>query len=66
MRTWTRVGWDLQVCLPTNAQIAMTVSFANAGLGAALSRAYNNWAHDFCATNPDRLKICVHRTGRRY
>ena len=52
-----RVGWDLQVCLATNAQVAMTVSFTNAPLGAALSRAYNNWAYEFCATNPDRLKF---------
>jgi predicted TIM-barrel fold metal-dependent hydrolase len=52
-----RVGWDLQVCLPTNGQIAMTVSFTDAQLGAALARAYNNWAYDFCANHPDRLKF---------
>jgi predicted TIM-barrel fold metal-dependent hydrolase len=29
---------------------------ADAGLAAAISRAYNNWLHDFCAYAPGRLK----------
>jgi predicted TIM-barrel fold metal-dependent hydrolase len=28
----------------------------DAGLAATISRAYNNWLHDFCAHAPDRLK----------
>jgi len=41
-------GWDVQVSLPTNGHLGAEISLKDVGFGAALSRAFNNWAHDFC------------------
>ena len=54
-----RHGWDIQVLLPTgnNGNFAYSMALKDAALGAAMCRAYNNWAHDYCSTNPKRLKF---------
>ena len=54
-----RYGWDIQVLLPTgsNGNFGCTVALKDAALGAALCRAYNNWAHDYCSADPTRLKF---------
>jgi uncharacterized protein len=48
-----RYGWDIQVLLPTgsNGNFGCSVALKDADLGAALCRAYNNWAHDYCAVD---------------
>src|SRR5436190_17664437 len=52
-------GWDIQVLLPTgnNGNFAYRVALKDIHLGAAMCRAYNNWAHDYCSINPKRLKF---------
>jgi predicted TIM-barrel fold metal-dependent hydrolase len=54
-----RYGWDIQVLLPTgsNGNFGCSVALKDADLGAALCRAYNNWAHDYCAVDNKRLKF---------
>ena len=49
-------GWDIQVCLPTNGG-GGGGGKDNPGLAAALSRAYNNWASDFCSDASQRVKF---------
>lgn len=50
-------GWDIQVCLPTNASEDGAPDYAEPDVAAALCRAYNNWAHEFCSDFPTRLKF---------
>ena len=52
-------GWDVQVLLPTgnNGNFAYRVALRDAGLGAAMCRAYNNWCRDYCDADPKRLKF---------
>jgi len=52
-------GWDVQVLLPTgnNGNFAYRVALKDAGLGAAMCRAYNNWCRDYCDADPKRLKF---------
>ena len=48
-------GWDIQVCLPTVG--AAAPAHKNPNVAAALCRAYNNWAHEFCSGAPKRIKF---------
>jgi predicted TIM-barrel fold metal-dependent hydrolase len=59
LRDMDRYGWDMQVLLPTgsNGNFGCTVALKDEPLGAALCRAYNNWAHDYCSGDPKRLKF---------
>ena len=52
-----RFGWDLQVCLGTNGRVGAEVSRKDVKLGAALCRAFNNWCHDYCQGDPQRVKF---------
>lgn len=54
-----RYGWDIQVLLPTgnNGNFAYRVALQDLALGAAMCRAYNNWAHEYCSVNAKRLKF---------
>ena len=59
LKDMDRYGWDVQVLLPTgsNGNFGCSVALKDAELGAALCRAYNNWAHEYCSVNPKRLKF---------
>jgi predicted TIM-barrel fold metal-dependent hydrolase len=59
LKDMDRLGWDVQVILPTgnNGNFAYRVALKDLELGAAMCRAYNNWAHDYCSVNPKRLKF---------
>ena len=59
VRDMDRYGWDIQVLLPTgsNGNFGCTVALKDAAVGAALCRAYNNWAHDYCSVDSKRLKF---------
>ncbi|MQF65307.1 amidohydrolase [SAR202 cluster bacterium AC-409-J13_OGT_754m] len=48
-------GWDIQVCLPTNASGVNNIQ--DVELSAALCRAYNNWAYEFSQQAPTRVKF---------
>ena len=48
-------GWDIQVCLPTNA--AALPSNIEPDVLVSVHRAYNSWAHDFCSGAPKRIKF---------
>ena len=49
-------GWDKMVCIPGGSQ-PLRLTGQDPALMAALARSWNNWAHDFCASNPSRLKM---------
>ena len=59
LKEMDRYGWDIQVLLPTgnNGNFAYRVALQDLALGAAMCRAYNNWAHDYCSVNAKRLKF---------
>jgi len=59
LKDMDRLGWDVQVILPTgnNGNFAYRVALKDLELGAAMCRAYNNWAHDYCNVDPKRLKF---------
>ena len=55
LKEMDRYGWDIQVLLPTgnNGNFAYRVALKDLALGAAMCRAYNNWAHEYCGVNPN-------------
>ena len=59
LKDMDRLGWDIQVILPTgnNGNFAYRVALKDLNLGAAMCRAYNNWAHEYCSVEPKRLKF---------
>lgn len=59
LKEMDRYGWDIQVLLPTgnNGNFAPRASLTNVELGAAMCRAYNNWARDYCSEDSSRLKF---------
>jgi predicted TIM-barrel fold metal-dependent hydrolase len=58
LKDMDRFGWDVQVCLPTgnNGNFAYRVALIDLPLGIAMCRAYNQWAHDYCSVDSQRLK----------
>ena len=48
-------GIDLAVLYPTRGLQALSEGDMEPRFAAALARAYNNWLHDFCSTDPVRL-----------
>src|SRR5919109_1678788 len=48
-------GIDVPVIYPSRGLFALTVPDLEPRLAAAMARAYNNWLHEFCQENPDRL-----------
>ena len=60
-----KYGWDIQVCLPTAGHVGAQMSRTDAKLGAAVVRAYNNWARDYCGESPDRGEVRFRRARRR-
>jgi predicted TIM-barrel fold metal-dependent hydrolase len=48
-------GIDVAVLFPTRALSALTHPERDPRFAAALARAYNDWLHDFCQTDPARL-----------
>ncbi|HLO15865.1 MAG TPA: amidohydrolase family protein [Anaerolineales bacterium] len=59
LKDMDNLGWDVQVILPTgnNGNFAYRVALKDLELGAAMCRAYNNWARDYCSKDPKRLKF---------
>ena len=50
-------GWDIQVILSTNGNRVMEVALKDAEVGAAMSRAYHNWCHEYNSADSGRLKF---------
>jgi len=48
-------GIDVAVLFPTRALSILTNSQRDPRFSAALARAYNDWLHDFCQADPNRL-----------
>ena len=48
-------GIDVAVVYPSRGLFALTVQNMEPRLAAAMARAYNNWLHEFCQENPERL-----------
>src|SRR5437763_1832537 len=48
-------GIDVAVLFPTRGLGILTYPDQDPEFGAALARAYNEWLHDFCQTDPERL-----------
>jgi uncharacterized protein len=59
LKEMDQYGWDIQVLLPTgnNGNFAYRVALKDVALGAAMCRAYNNWAREYCSIDPKRLKF---------
>ena len=55
-----KFGWDKMVCIPGIGVAPIKQEGKDPDLMWALTRAYHNWAHDFCSTDPTRLKMVVH------
>jgi len=55
-------GWDIQVILATNSAVSAAYN-RDPRVYAAMCRAHNNWAHDFCSVAPERLKFCAQVPG---
>ena len=54
-----RYGWDKMVCIPGHGSAPLRQMGKDPDLMWALTRAYHNWAHDFCSVDPSRLKMVV-------
>src|SRR2546426_8338604 len=48
-------GIDVAVVYPSRGLFALTIPDMDPRLAAAMARAYNDWLHDFCQENPERL-----------
>ena len=48
-------GIDVAVVYPSRGLFALTVQNMEPRLAAAMARAYNDWLHEFCQENPERL-----------
>ena len=57
LRDMDEQGWDIQVMLATNAAVSAAYN-REPHVYAAMCRAYNNWANEYCSLAPDRLKFC--------
>jgi predicted TIM-barrel fold metal-dependent hydrolase len=50
-------GIDVMVCFPSNGTHATSLNITDPALQAALCRAYNDWATDYCRDSNDRVKF---------
>ena len=50
-----REGLDLAVLYPSRGLLIVSIPGLDPELFGAISRAYNDWLHDLCLTDPDRL-----------
>src|SRR5881398_339715 len=48
-------GIDVAVVYPSRGLFALTIPDMDPRLAAAMARAYNDWLHEFCQENPERL-----------
>jgi len=48
-------GIDVAVIYPSRGLFALSIPDMDPRLAAAVARAYNNWLHEFCQENPNRL-----------
>src|SRR5262249_875703 len=48
-------GIDVAVVYPSRGLFALTTPDMDPRLAAAMARAYNDWLHEFCQENPERL-----------
>lgn len=56
-------GIDVMVGFPTNGGVATNSSITDGKLQAALCRAYNDWARDYCTDSHDRVKYIAKVTS---
>ena len=57
LRDMKRYGWDRMVCIPGTGAQPLKLENKDPELMWALTRAYHNWARDFCSADPDKLKM---------
>ena len=62
LRDMDEQGWDIQVMLATNAAVSAAYN-REPVVYAAMCRAYNNWANEYCSAAPERLKFCAQVPG---
>ncbi len=55
VRAMDAEGIDVAVLYPSRGLFGQAVDGLDPDLGAAIARAYNDWMHDFCSLDPDRL-----------
>ncbi|MCZ6873058.1 MAG: amidohydrolase family protein [bacterium] len=59
LQAMNREGIDVSIIFRTLASHVIGVDDLEPELSAAVCRAFNNWLHDFCKTNPERLKLAA-------
>ena len=52
-----KYGWDKMVCIPGANSGPTRIEGKDPKLIWSLNRSYNNWANDFCSSDPSRLKM---------
>ena len=62
IRHMDQEGVDIQICFPTNGSVATSGTIKDFKLQAALVRAYNNWATDFCRDSSGRVQFVAQVT----
>ena len=51
-----KYGWDKMVCIPGIGSAPLSQQGRDPDLMWALTRAYHNWAHDFCSADPNKAQ----------
>ena len=59
LQAMDREGIDVSIIFRTLASHVIGVDDLDPNLSAAVCRAFNNWLHDFCKTDPERLKLAA-------
>jgi predicted TIM-barrel fold metal-dependent hydrolase len=52
-------GVDVGILYSTRGRQVLAIDNLDASYAAALARAYNNWAYDYCQYNPARLRLAA-------
>ena len=52
-----KYGWDKMVCIPGTNSGPTKIEGKDPNLIWSLNRSYNNWANNFCSSDPSRLKM---------
>ncbi len=50
-------GIDVAVCFRTHAAHVIAIDEMDAGVAAAICRAFNHWLRDYCDEEPERMKV---------
>src|SRR5918994_2828550 len=55
LRAMDKEGLDVAILYPSRGLFVLAVDGLDPELAAAIARAYNDWLHDFCKVDPNRM-----------